>query len=589
MEKINPVRLHAYQSGYSNRLEDAQIIVLEDFWSPAKVIDRFSDQLSSKDIDYIERIATKQFSADYDSMDTIDERKGFIQNHMIDDTFGDEFYFDAEGLFGAPLGDSGLPYDFNGNVRVIQMRWKSYRAVKFVKSYNAETGQEDYGFYPETYKCRKDLGEEEEVRWINEAWEGTLIGKDIYVNMRPRPVQYNRLSNPSECSLGIVGTVYNLNESRPYSLVDMMKQYNYLYNYIHYRLDHIISRNYGKIVRLDLAKVPKGWTVEKWMHYAAVNGLAVEDSFKQGNAGAALGKLAGAMNNASSGVIDAEYGNTIQMYMNLLEYIKGDMGEIAGISRQREGQIANRETVGGVERSNLQSSYITEWLFLQHDDVKRRAAQMFIETAKIALRGRSKKFPYILPDGSEVLMEIDGDEFAECDFGLVCDSGNDTQKLMANIEQLAQAGLQTQALDFSTIMRLFSSTSLAEKQRLIEDGEQEMQRRNEQVRQQEMEAAQRQAQMEQEEKMAELQQQDVLNQRDNETKIKVAEINAVAEAQRFAMMNHDFDDGIDSPKNAMEMEKLREQIREFDAKMKLDREKLAIERKKANQKPASGK
>jgi len=99
----------------------------------------------------------------------------------------------------------------------------------------------------------------------------------------------------------------------------------------------MLARNWGKIMRLDLAKIPKGWDVEKWMYYAKVNGIAVEDSFNEGNIGAATGKLAGAMNNASSGVIDAEYGNNIQQLINLLEFIKMEMSEVAGISKQREG------------------------------------------------------------------------------------------------------------------------------------------------------------------------------------------------------------------------------------------------------------
>jgi hypothetical protein len=37
-----------------------------------------------------------------------------------------------------------------------------------------------------------------------------------------------------------------------------------------------------------------------------------------------------------------------------------EMGEVMGITPQREGQVSNRETVGGVERSVLQSSHITE-------------------------------------------------------------------------------------------------------------------------------------------------------------------------------------------------------------------------------------
>lgn len=175
-------------------------------------------------------------------------------------------------------------------------------------------------------------------------------------------------------------------------MVDMMKEYNYSYDVIHDRLNKLMAKNWGKLVKLDLAKVPSGWKIDKWMYYAKVNNLVIEDGFREGNQGAATGKLAGGLNNASSGVVDAELGNSIQFMMNMLEWIKGEMGEVAGISKQREGQISNRETVGGVERATLQSSHITEWLFTVHDDVKKRALECFLETAKISLKGRNKKF-----------------------------------------------------------------------------------------------------------------------------------------------------------------------------------------------------
>ena len=327
----------------------------------------------------------------------------------------------------------------------------------------------------------EELGEEEQIFYINEAWEGTKIGTDIYVNMRPRVVQYNRLSNPSRCHFGIVGSIYNLNDSRPFSLVDMMKPYSYLYDVIHDRLNKLIAKNWGKIITLDLAKVPKGWEIEKWMYFAKTNNIAVVDSFKEGNIGAATGKLAGALNNASSGVINAELGNTIQQYTNLLEFIKMEMSDVAGISRQREGQVSNRETVGGVERATLQSSHITEWLFIIHDDVKKRAMECFLETAKIALRGRSKKFQYILSDNSIRFVDIDGDEFAECDYGLVVDNSNGTQELQQKMDMLAQAALQNQTLNFSTIMKLYNSSSLAEKQRMVERNERDLMERQQQA------------------------------------------------------------------------------------------------------------
>lgn len=570
IERVNPLKIRVFKSGYSNRIEDADIIIIEDYWSPGRVIDTYYDVLSKKDMEYIEHIPDHVSQASIDSMDNIDERFGFVNNNMVGEEMSSNgFYFDPLNLFSDSISNSLLPYDLAGNIRVLRMYWKSRRKIKKVKSYDLETGEEIYNFYPETYIINKDLGEEEKIFYINEAWEGTKIGTDIYVNMRPRVVQYNRLSNPSRCHFGIVGSIYNLNESRPFSLVDMMKQYNYLYDVIHDRLNKLMAKNWGKILRLDLARVPKGWDIEKWIYYAKANGLAVEDSFKEGNIGASSGKLAGALNNASSGVIDAEFGNSIQQQINLLEFIKLEMSEVAGITRQREGQISNRETVGGVERATLQSSHITEWLFVIHDGVKKRAIECFLETAKIALKGRKKKFSYILSDGTNMIVDIDGDEFAEADYGLVVDNSRGTQELSQKLDILAQAALQNKILSFSTIMKLYGSSSLAEKQRLVERDEQLMQERSSQAQQQQLETQQQIAQMEAQQRQAELQQKEQANIRDNETKILVAQI------------QKEDNDGIKEYEFSEEARaNLLEKIREFDEKLKLDKDKLKLDERK---------
>ena len=575
IERLNPLKIRVFKSGYSNKIEDAEMIILEDYWSPSRVIDTYYDVLTKKDMEYLENLPDQIGQSATDSMDNIDDRYGFINSHMV----GDEI--NTDGLFWNPFGDydgvndSLLPYDMAGNLRVLRVYWKSRRKIKKVRSYDFQTGEEVFSFYPETYIINKDAGEEEQIFYINEAWEGTKIGSDIYVNMRPRVIQYNRLSNPSRCHFGIVGSIYNLNDNKPFSLVDMMKPYNYLYDAIHDRLNKFMAKNWGKILRLDLAKIPKGWNVEKWMYYAKANGLAVEDSFREGNIGAATGKLAGAMNNASSGIIDAEFGNSIQSQINLLEFIKSEMSEVAGISKQREGQISNRETVGGVERATLQSSHITEYLFVQHEDVKKRVLECFLETAKIALKGKSKKFQYILSDSSMRIMDIDGDEFAESDYGLLVDNGNGAQELSQKLDMLAQAALQNQTLSFSTIMKLYNSSSLAEKQRIVETDERKIQERNAQAQQEQLQAQQQEAQMRQDVEMAKMELEDSLNQRDNETKILVANIAASVK------VNDGDSDGIQEPMSEGDREKLREQIREFDARLALDKERLSFEKDKA--------
>ena len=591
IERLNPLKVRVFRSGFSNKIEDADIVIIEDYWSPSKVIDTFYDVLTKKDIEYIEKMPDQIGQSSVDSMGNYDDRVGIMSGTMMSDeiTSQNGFFFDPLGVTEG-ISNSLLPYDMHGNLRVIKMYWKSRRRIKKVKSYDPMTGEEVFSFYPENYVLNEDLGEEEKIFYINEAWEGTKIGENIYVNMRPRPVQYNRLSNPSRCHFGIVGSIYNLNDNKPFSLVDMMKPYNYLYDAVHDRLNKLMAKNWGKIIQLDLSKVPAGWDIEKWMYYAKSMNIAVVDSFKEGNVRASTGKLAGALNNANSGVIDAELGNIIQQNINLLEFIKMEMSEVAGISKQREGQISNRETVGGVERATLQSSHITEWLFVVHDDVKRRALECFLETAKIALKGRSKKFQYILSDNSIRVMDIEGDEFADADYGLVVDSSSSVQELNSKLDMLAQAALQNQALNFSTIMKLYGSSSLAEKQRLVERNEQQMMERQQQAQQQELQARQEEAMANAQMKEAELAQKEAANIRDNETKLAIAHISAASTPE-----------GTMEPSFSEEAKaNLKEKMREFDEKIRLDRERfnhekattkeeLRLKEKQINKKPTTTK
>lgn len=560
IRRLNPLKIRVLQSAYSNRIEDADMIIIEDYWPVGKIIDVYHEELSNKDIKYLDNLPN-QYEQVSDSMGNLDERYGYINADDVADNANDAFNV-------AESNTNALPYDNAGNVRVLQVYWKSKRKIKKVKFYDPDTGEATFDFFPETYIIDKNKGEEEEIYYINEAWEGTKIGEDIYVNMRPRVVQYNRLSNPSRCHFGIIGNIYNLNDSKPFSFVDMMKPYNYLYDVIHDRLNKLLARNWGSLIRFDLAKKPKDWNVDKWFYYAKTLGVMVENNFNEGSSGAALGKLAGGLNNASTGIISDNVGNQIQQYINLLEYIKNEMSEVVGISKQREGQISNRETVGGVERATLQSSYITEWIFYQHEDLKKRVYECMLETAKAALKGRNKKFQYILPDGSLKLIDIDGDEFAEADYGLIVDNSSATQEFNQKLDMLAQAALQNQTLSFSTVMKLYSTASTLEKQRYIEKNEQELQQRQQEQLQQQQQLEQQKIEQDALLQQNKMDQEYKIAQERNETSILIAQINGQAEAQRYAVMdnNQAEEQKIDNDKK-----KLEENIRQFDAKLKLDK------------------
>lgn len=577
LDKLNPLKVHAVRSGNSDRIEDSSIIILEDHWSPGKIVDYFHDELKPSDIDYIMEYTSTKSSGSY----TDDENNHTLLRDGISgvDTF--DTLFNIAEINGHYFSSDYT--DENGNIRVLRVYWKSLKKIQKIKYYD-EYGETQYKIMTEEYIPNKDMGEESETMWVNEWWEGTKIGKDVYINMRPRPVQYNKINNPSICHPGIIGQIYNTNQGKAVSLVDRCKNYQYMYDVIWDRLNKAISTNYGKIFELDLAKVPENWEIDKWMHFAITNKIAVIDSFKEGNHGAATGKLAGGFNTQGGRSIDMETGNYIQQHVQLLEFIKMEMGEIAGVTRQRQGQVSSTETVGGTERAVNQSSHITEYWFHTHEKVKLRVLSAFLETAKVALKGNNKKVQYILDDQTIQLLNIEGDEFAECDYGLVCTSSNKTTELEQSLKQYAQAFMQNGG-SFATIMDIYFSPSLSDMRRKIEIAEDKINERNAQAQEQANKIQQQQLVQAAEMEERKLQLDEMKNIRDNETKKYIAELQASLKQLEGADAEGD---GVVNPmeqaKYNLDVTKHKDDValklKDLDAKMQMHNDKIALDKKK---------
>ena len=578
IERLDPLKLRIFRSGNSNRTEDADMIIYEDYKSIGWVYDNYYDVLTKKDCESLEKIVSGS------SGETSDETIWDDTNAYMDPQIGNDLINNPH-FFSSLLGEygytsSGLPYDNEGNVRVLRVYWKSRRKIKKIKRYDFQTGEEEFHFYPENYVTNKVLGEEEEVFWVNEAWEGTKIGTDIYVNIRPKPIQYNRLSNPSRCHFGIVGQIYNIGSGNSPSLVDILKPYAYMYDATIDKLYKLLESNLGKLTVFDTASVPDTWKVDKWLYFAKVNHIAIKNSFNEGRKGAATGKIYGAMNNNTTGVIDASVSGEIQFNIELLNWLDTQMGKVTGLTPQRMGQVSNRETVGGVERATLQSSHITESIFAKHDNLKKRVLECFLESTKIALKGRKKKFEYLTSTGATRIMEIDGDEYAEADYGLVVDNSQGTQLFIQKLDTLAQAGLQNQLFNFSTMMKLYSTDSLQEKVRMMEAAEKRAEELQQQMREQERQMQQQQLEAQSQQKQLEMEQKEIQNQRDNDTRILVAQIQAQASIDSSVAKASGFTDEPVSSISEKDRIELKQKMDEFQAKNELEKEKLQVEREK---------
>lgn len=496
LRKANPLCFYTIRSGNSHRLEDAEVIVEDGYWPVGKVIDVYYDWLTEKNIDELERgheiyVQGKgslwerpQLTYRQDKLEQSDDISNIIT------------------ATGAEAMAYGGAFDEEGNVRVTRVLWKGMRKVYIRKYFDVDEGEWIEDLVPEQYEPDEELGEDLEPLWITEWYEGTRLANKIDVKKQPRPVDIRSMDNLSESHPGIVGTVFNINTGKGRSMMDMGRDLQLVYNAFMYNTEKAFAKAKGKIGRMPLHSIPDGWEVDKWMYYAEEMGWAVEDEFREGKSGQAMGKLSGHLNKQTP-VIDLEMGEYIQNHIHMLDFIKRRADEICGITEQRKGAVHERETVGGIERAVQQSSLITEKWFSLHDDTKTRALRVLLETAKAAWKGKSLKRHYVLDDGTQAVLELDGDEFAMTEYGVDVADERDVTDVMQSLRQLSQHFAQAGA-PMSMIAELYTTKSPTELKRKIQKYEEDI----EETRQQEMEAQQ---QVEQQQQAIEREQQQIEN------------------------------------------------------------------------------
>jgi len=499
VRKGNPLNFTVVRSGdTSYQIEDGDIIIEDGYQSIGSVIDDYHEFLSSTDISDIEEGAVR-----HGGNGRIMFKDQLLNEPINYDEYIEKMYGGIGGLMvhtnTNDSNDYGA-YDQDGNIRVLRVLWKGMRKIGFITSFDEE-GNEEVRYVDEKYKPNPELGEQVKWMWISEWYEGTRLGDDKYVKMQPREVQFRSMDNPSICHPGIVGTLMNVNSSKAQSFVEFLKPYQLTYNAFMHKLKKAFAKHRGTMPILNSALKPDGWSMDQWMYYAEEVGYAIYDPFNEGTKGAALGKLAGNMNQQQNSIV-SDQTSIIQSTLLMLNFLKGQIDEASGVTPQRKGAVENRETVGGVERAVTQSSLNTEKYFSLHDDTKVRVVRALVETAKIAWKGQSFKKGFVLDDMSQGILEYDGDMFLESDYGVYISISPEHQSMFQNLRQLAQAFMQNGGT-LSMVANLYNTTDPVSLQRKLEQFEGQLRTDRENERKQALESqqqiAQQAAQLQQEE------------------------------------------------------------------------------------------
>lgn len=565
-ERVNPICFSYDKSPDLEFIEDGSWCCRKMRMPITEVYDRYYDKLEEKDLDKLEEMIGSTPGRNLGDRSPVDMG---IQLRIYDNPI-----FEGSG---------------KSLVNVWHCCWKSFKKIFYVTTTD-DAGQPQINIVDETYQ---PVGNEVSIEpdWIIEVWEGYRAGSDLYFGIQPIEYQHVSIDNPNSQKLPYCGAIYSNTNSKPRSLVSILKPLQYMYIVLWYRLELAIARDKGKVVNMDITQIPKSMNISpaKWMHYLSSVGVNFINPYEEGwNIPGREGGKPAQFNQITA--LDLTMSNVIAEYIQLMDKIEELAGTISGITQQREGAVSTSEMVGNVERSVVQSSHITEPLFWVHNQCKRRVLNMLLNTAKGAWEETGKqKLQYIFDNGERAFLDITPKFYYEDMDVFVSDTSKDLENIQ-KLQQLIQPAMQNGASLLEAAEILTNDNFNIIKQKL-----KDMQTRQEQIQQQQQEAeAQQQQQLQQ--MQNEAKQQELMLQeaqmdlqryqidQDNQTKIAVAQINAYRGTEELDQDQNGIPDPVEIGKQAIEQQKINQEAynKRYEAKQKreIEDQKIQLEKDK---------
>jgi len=570
LERVNPIGFYYDKSPDVEFIEDGDWAVRHMLMTPSTIHDRFYESLTESDQNRLQDIIGG----------------GAKSKGMASDVNYDKVLYKEPMHNGFTYGD--VSGDGGNYLDVYHVTWKSLKKIGFL-SYIDEDGEEAEITVDETYRPSED--EEITWLWVTEIWEGWKIADDIYVDIEPLADQEFSIEHPNDSHLPYIGAIYSDDNSTYTSLIDVMRPLQYMYIIIWFRLEVALARDKGRVITMDITQIPKsmGIDVSKWMHYLSTLGVNLVNPYEEGwDIPGRQGGQPASFNQISS--VDLSMSKVIADYIQLMTKLEEMVGELTGVSKQRQGSISSNELVGNVERSVIQSSHITEPLFWKHNQVKKRGYNALLNVAKNAWADSNRKsLSFVLDDMSRSFIKL-SEDFLFSDLGVFMSDSTKDFRDVESLKQLAQPAVQGGAslAEIAELMTSDNVTIIKNKLKEIDAKRQQTeQQAQEQQQQVQMEQIKAQQQMKAEENR--IKEEDSI--RKSQTQIEVALIGADANKENGGEVLNKLDldrQKLDLQKQkqdaerALSEQKVREEQRKNRVQENIKRSELEIKRKQAN-------
>jgi hypothetical protein len=425
-ERVSPLMFEYDKSPDEDYIENGQWASRKIFMTQSEVVERFYDELTQEDQENLDKTIVYATPTSF-------------LNHL-----------------NASYSQNNDTYN---KVPVYHVQWKGRKLIYILTQIDPQTGQvseitvdEDYKFEP---------GDKKEPLWVNEVYEGWRIGdlNDLYVRLRPVPVQRNAMNNFAACKLSYNGRRYSDTHSHNISVMEIGLPFQIMYIIVTRTLELTIAKSKGKIFLVDKNAIPNtgDWDDEKFFYYAEALGYALLDRNQIG--------VDKSFNQYQ--VVDMTLFDSISQLIELQGYFKQQWDDIIGFNRQRKGQTYASDLKGVNEAATFQSTVITDMIFNLFEEFVEMELQGIIDMSKFCNVDGVRKVWFETQIGNE-LLEIDPETYCNAELGIYLESSTEAIAIKNKMEATVQAMIQN-AVRPSTILEVLQTQNVAELMAKLKD------------------------------------------------------------------------------------------------------------------------
>lgn len=466
------------------------------------------------------------------------------------------------------LGLTSNTASFGYKYTVVRAYWLSKKKIGELK-YMDEEGNFLTTLVDETYEEGTPGEVEIKWGWVNQWYQGTRIGPDIYIIKPFKLLDY--------CP--IIGVVHEIKNTQSKSLIDLMKPFQVLYNICMNQLYRLLEKEIGVVYKVQLRRIPTPKdgdpqdAIGVWEEEARHRGIVFEDDSPE-NLKAPIS------NTQTSSAIDLSRTNEIKTRYELAATLKNECWELVGMNRQRLGAPLATETATANQNALTQSFAQTEPYFVAHEYVLNQVYQALLDAAQhIESTKPLSTVSYVTAEAESAFIQVNSEDIKLKDLWVINTSNPEDQRLFNEMRQLSQSMLQNGATPYD-IVNLYATNSMRQMKKIfkdLKDKQDQFAQTQQQLEQQQLEGQQQveQAKIEQAERFHE-----------DETALKKYDIDTKANTTIAAaeIKNYFQDAGADTNENgvpdAMEIANASIKQQEVLAKRDLENAKLSLELQK---------